>query len=87
MPNDLDAVLAKLEGTEDQRVRLLLSRTGEASLEVLPLELVADVVTLTIDGEPVDVAAALSSGGTLPSRAAPVATASASTQAAIDDKG
>ena len=54
LPDGLGASLSSIAGEKDQRVRLLLSRTGEVSVEVTPLESAVGSVCLAIDTEPVD---------------------------------
>lgn len=54
VPSDIEARLAAISGDEDQRLRLLLSRAGEVSLEVGPLEEPAGSVRLAVDSERVD---------------------------------
>ncbi len=54
VPDDIGASLTSITGDKDLRVRLLLGRTGEVSVELSPFEDAAGPVRLAIDTQPVD---------------------------------
>jgi para-aminobenzoate synthetase/4-amino-4-deoxychorismate lyase len=54
IPGDIGTGLSAIEGDRDQRVRLLLGRAGEVTVETAPLESLAGPVRLAVDSERVD---------------------------------